>query len=144
MYNVFRQLPVLRPTTFGSPASWDSSQHIREWMLPRIIELTYTTWDIEPFARDCGDDGPPYIWDVARRFRLQCELDAAFFHLYGISRDDTEYILSTFDVLERSEIRQFGEFRTRRVVLECYDALASAAASGQPYVSPLGPPRRAT
>jgi hypothetical protein len=75
---------------------------------------------------------------------LQAELDAAFFHLYGISRDDAEYILGTFDVLERADVRQYGEFRTKRVVLELYDALAAASATGQPYVSPLGPPRRAS
>ncbi len=112
-------------------------------MLPIILELTYTAWDLQPFARDCGDDGPPYIWDPDRRFRLRCELDAAFFHLYGVSRDDADYIFGTFDVLDRAETRSHGEFRTRRVVLECYDALAHAAATGRPYVSPLGPPRRA-
>ncbi len=141
-YNVFRQLPVLTPTTFGVPASWDTLI-VRDWILPRFLELSYTAWDLEPFARDCGDEGPPYIWDADRRFRLQCELDAAFFHLYGVSRDDADYILGTFDVLERAEIRSHGEFRTRRLVLECYDALAHASATGEPYASPLGPPRRA-
>jgi hypothetical protein len=142
-YNVFRQLPVLRPTIYGEASKWDS-RTVSEWILPRVLELTYTAWDLQPFARDCGDDGPPYIWDPERRVVLQAELDAAFFHLYGISRDDAEYILGTFDVLERADIRQYGEFRTKRVVLERYNALAAASAIGQPYVSPLGPPRRAS
>ena len=72
------------------------------------------------------------------------ELDAAFFHLYGISRDDTAYILDTFPVLKQSEKREYGEYRTKRVVLETYDALAAAVAKGITYESPLGPPRRAT
>ena len=71
-------------------------------------------------------------------------MDAAFFQLYGISRDDTAYILDTFPVLEQSEVREYGEYRTKRVVLETYDALAAAATQGMPYDSPLGPPRRAT
>lgn len=142
-YNVFRQLPVLRPTIYCEVVKWDS-RGVSEWMLPRILELIYTAWDLQPFARDCGEDGPPYIWDPERRFVLQAELDAAFFHLYGISRDDAEYILGTFDVLERADVRQFGEYRTKRVVLERYDALAAAAASGKTYVSPLGRPRRAS
>ena len=54
------------------------------------------------------------------------------------------YILDTFPVLERSEERTYGEYRTKRVVLEIYDALEAAAAQGVPYDSPLGPPRRAT
>ena len=55
---------------------------LRDWLLPRVLELTYTAWDLEPFAQDCGWSGPPFRWDEERRFLLRCELDAAFFHLY--------------------------------------------------------------
>lgn len=123
---------------------WAPSTQLRDWLLPRVLELTYTAWDLKAFAEDCGDDGPPFIWDSERRFQLRCEMDAAFFHMYGISREDTAYILDTFPVLARSEEREHGEYRTKRVVLETYDALAAAAATGIPYDSPLGPPRRAT
>ncbi len=133
--------PPGRPTRV--PAPWAPSTRIRDWLLPRVLELTYTAWDLKPFAEDCGDDGPPFIWDPDRRFQLRCEIDAAFFHLYGISRDDTAYILDTFPVLERSEKREHGEYRTKRVVLETYDGLATSAANGLRYESPLGPPRRA-
>jgi hypothetical protein len=143
-YAYMKQLPVLLPSVYGAQTSWDSTVPLQAWILPRVLELTYTAWDLQPFARDCGDEGPPYIWNPERRFVLQAELDAAFFHLYGISRDDAEYILGTFDVLERADVRQHGEYRTKRVVLERYDALATAAASGKPYVSPLSPPRRAS
>ena len=34
--------------------------------------------------------------------------------LYGISRDDADYILDTFPVLERAEQREYGEYRTKR------------------------------
>ncbi len=141
-YFTMRQLPVFAPSIYGSCAPWAPGLTICDWLLPRVLELTYTAWDLKPFAEDCGDDGPPFIWDAGRRFQLRCEIDAAFFHLYGLSRDDTAYILDTFDVLERKEVRAFGEFRTRRVILETYDALAEAIAGGRPYVSPLGPPRR--
>jgi hypothetical protein len=47
-----------------------------------VLELTYTAWDLEPFAKDCGWSGPPCRWDEERRFLLRSELDAAFFHLY--------------------------------------------------------------
>lgn len=36
-------------------------------VLPRVLELTYTAWDLEPFAKDCGFDGPPFRWDKERR-----------------------------------------------------------------------------
>ena len=143
-YFTMRQLPVIQPRGYAMPALWAPSIRIRDWLLPRVLELTYTAWDLKAFSEDCGDDGPPYIWDPVRRFQLRCEIDAAFFHLYGISRDDTAYILDTFPVVERSEVREHGEYRTQRVVLETYDALAAAMAKGLPYDSPLGPPRRAT
>ena len=143
-YFTMRQLPALRPGAYAMPAPWALSIRIRDWLLPRVLELTYTAWGLKAFAEDCGDDGPPFIWDLERRFQLQSEIDAAFFHLYGISRDDTAYILDTFPVLERSENHEHGEYRTKRLVLETYDALATAAAKGMPYESPVGPPRRAT
>ena len=142
-YFTMRQFPALRPGEYSMPTPWTFAIPIRDWLLPRVLELTYTAWNLKAFAEDCGDDGPPFIWDPERRFQLRCEIDAAFFHLYGVSRDDTAYILDTFPVLARSEEREHGEYRTKRVVLETYDALA-AAAKGMPYDSPLGPPRRAT
>ncbi len=143
-YFTMRQLPALRPEAYAMPAPWTPSIRIRDWLLPRVLELTCTAWNLQAFAEDCGDDGPPFIWDPVRRFQLRCEIDAAFFHLYGISRYVTAYILDTFPVLRRTEEREHGEYRTKRVVLETYDALAAAAARGIPYDSPLGPPRRAT
>ena len=143
-YFTMRQLPALPPGAYATRAPWAPSIRIRDWLLPRVLELTYTAWGLKAFAEDCGDDGPSFIWDPERRFQLRCEIDAAFFHMYGISRDDTAYILDTFPVLERSERREHGEYRTKRVVLETCDALAAAATRGLPYDSPLGPPRRVT
>ena len=143
-YFTMRQLPALPPVEYATTATWAPSSRFRDWLVPRVLELAYTAWDLKAFAEDCGDFGPPFIWDPERRFQLRCEIDAAFFHLYGISRDDTAYILDTFPVLKQSEEREYGQYRTRRVVLDTYDALAVSAASGVAYDSPLGPPRRAT
>ena len=143
-YFTVRQFPLFPPEAYTIPAAWEPSIQIRDWLLPRVLELTYTAWDLKTFAEDCGDDGRPFVWEPERRFQLRCEIDAAFFHLYGVSRDDAAYITETFPVLARSEQREHGEYRTQRVVLETYDALAAASRSGQTYLSPLGPPRRAT
>lgn len=109
-------------------------------MLPRVLELTYTAWDLESFARDVGYDGPPFRWDPARRFLLRCELDAAFFHLYGLSRDDTKYVMDTFPIVRKNDERAHGDYRTKRVILEIYDAMAEAARTGKPYQTRLDPP----
>ena len=143
-YFTMRQLPALQPREYSMSAPWEPSVEIRDWLLPRILELTYTAWTLKAFAADCGDNGAPFVWDPERRFQLRCEIDAAFFHLYGISREDASWILDTFAVLRRSEERQHDEYRTKRGVLKTYDALAAAITKGIPFHSPLGPPRRAT
>ena len=107
--------PYLPPTAYA-PADVD-------YIVPRVLELVYTAWDMQPFARDLGYDGPPFEWDVERCFRLRCELDAYFFHLYGIARDDAAYIMDTFPIVRRQDGARFGKYRTKRVILEMYDAL---------------------
>ncbi len=72
-----------------------------------------------------GYDGEPFRWDPERRFRLRCELDALFFRLYGIERDDAAYIMDTFPIVAKKDINQYGEYRTKRVILEIYDELTS-------------------
>ena len=81
-FYIAEQIPVLPPETLKRLVSWDVGKSLRDWLLPRVLELTYTTWDLEPLAADCGWDGPPFRWDEERRFLLRCELDAAFSHLY--------------------------------------------------------------
>lgn len=143
-YGYLKQLPVLAPSVYAANATWSRGTIVRDWLLPRVVELTYTAWDLQPFARDVGEEGPPYLWDTARRSLLRAELDAAFFHLYGVSRDDADYILDTFFVVKKSDEKVHSEYHTKRLILERYDALVAAVARGRPYVSPLGPPRRAT
>jgi hypothetical protein len=138
---VVEQLPVLSPATYAQPCAWTGRhQTLQSWLLPRVLELTYTAWDLEAFAQDCGWSGPPFRWDEARRFLLRCELDTAFFHLYGLNRDDTAYILDTFPIVKRKDEAQFnGDYRTKRVILEIYDAMAESQRTGQPYQTHLNP-----
>jgi hypothetical protein len=140
VYHTFRQLPLFGPAIYGDACSWGPGLVVRAWLLPRVLELTYTAWDLEPFARDVGYDGPPFRWDPARRFLLRCELDAAFFHLYGLSRDDSDHVMDTFPIVRKNDEKAHGEYRTKRVILEIYDAMAEAARTGKPYQTPLDPP----
>jgi hypothetical protein len=75
------QMPVPRPSA-ALDAFNSLGEPIAAWIASRVLELTYTAWDLEAFAADCGWSGPPFRWDEERRFLLRCELDAAFFHLY--------------------------------------------------------------
>jgi hypothetical protein len=75
-----------------------------------------------------------------RRALLRADLDAAFLHVYGLTRPEAEHVLDSFFVVRKYEERDVGEFRTKRLVLAAYDAMAEAATSGVPFVSPLDPP----
>lgn len=105
------------------------------FIIPKVLELTYTSHSLAPFARDLGHDGPPFAWDEHRRALLRAELDAFYARAYGLTRDELRYILDpadvkgpdypseTFRVLKEKEIRQHGEYRTRRLVLEAWDRM---------------------
>jgi hypothetical protein len=139
-YGFLKQLPVLAPDVYTEPAAWDRATTLLDWLSSRVLELTYTAWDLEHFARDVGHEGPPFRWDEARRFLLRTELDAAFFHLYGINHDDAAWILDTFWVIRQKDEKAHGEYRTKRVILERHAAMTQAITSGIPYTSPLDPP----
>jgi hypothetical protein len=139
-YTYLKQLPVLGPAMYAADSSWQRGASLQHWILPRVLELTYTAWDLEPFARDVGYDGPPFRWDPDRRVLLRAELDAAFLHLYGISHEDADYILDTFPIVRKNDEKTHGEYRTKRVILEIYDAMAEATRTGKPYQTRLDPP----
>ena len=172
-FYLVNQCPALLPKMFGEECSWDISRTIGSWVTDRVLELTYTAWDLEPFANDCGYQGSPFRWNEDRRFLLRCELDAAFFHLYlpadaqggwrparrsdGCPCDETAlelaeleryfpnprdavaYVLDTFPIVRRKDEQRFDEYRTKRVILEIYDAMQEATAAGTSYRARLDP-----
>ena len=95
------------------------------------IELTYTAHDIAGFAKDMGyvdEEGnvkPPFPWDEERRLHLKCQLDALYFHLYGLTRDEADYVLETFPIVKRHDLKQFGRYRTKDLILHYYNAYAA-------------------
>ena len=103
------------------------------YILPRVVELTYTSEAMRPFAEDMGYKDSPFKWDPDRRAQLRAELDAYYAHLYGLTRDELRYILDpsvvkgedypseTFRGLKNNEMKQFGEYRTARLVLQAWD-----------------------
>jgi len=67
---------------------------------------------------------PPFMWDEERRAHLRADLDGLYGHLYGLARNELAYILDTFPIVERQDKEEYGEYRTKRLVLEAYDRLA--------------------
>ena len=185
-FYVLRQLPIASPSVLIREAPWEHSKAIGAWIGSRTLELTYNAWDLKNFALDCDFDGPPIRWDFDRRFQLRCELDAAYFHFYWgakrdwgtangreknqsinanllelipTPRDAVSYIMDTFPIVRRKDEAKYGEYRTKRVILEIYDQMTEiieaneairAANPGKSeeelrpllrsYQSPLNPP----
>jgi hypothetical protein len=123
------QFPVIPPTGY---AEADLA-----FIVPKLLELAYTSDSMASFALDMNYDGPPFIWDEDRRAHLRADLDAWYALAYGLSRDELRYVLDpkdvmgadypseTFRVLQKNEIAKYGEYRTARLVLAAYDRLVS-------------------
>lgn len=137
---IVKQLPVISLVKGQEPCPWFQTLNLEQWIASRVLELTYTAWDLEPFARECGYYGPPFRWDEERRFLIRCELDAAYFHLYGIGRDDVNYIMDTFPIVRRKDEACYGSYRTKEKILEIYDRMKDAMETGKPYRAMLDPP----
>nr|EDZ37963.1 MAG: superfamily II DNA/RNA helicase [Leptospirillum sp. Group II '5-way CG'] len=126
-YFTMKQLPIFPPEVY--------SKEDLEFVSNRVLELVYVTNDLTPFARDLGYEGPPFPWDSNRRAMLRAELDAFYAKKYGLNRQELEFILDPADVygedfpsvtfpgLKKNELREFGEYRTKRLVLEAWENL---------------------
>lgn len=163
-FYIVKQLPVLPPSRYTSV--------LLDFIVPRVVELTYTAWDLQPFAQDIldevgpatwarwfesdhlgspapvhtspppawaqgpaypelGEGPPPFVWDEGRRVRLRAELDALYAHLYGLTRDELAYILDTFPIVRRKDEARWGEYRTKRMVLQKYEVLEPLKGGGE-------------
>jgi hypothetical protein len=165
-YFITKQLAVPRPESCLRHPSYATESSF-DWLLPRVLELTYTAWDLESFAKDCSFDGPPFRWDEDRRFLIRAELDAAFFHLYLPAdpngdwvkaesetdedlkrlkdsfpkpRDAVDYIMDTFPIVKRKDEEKFGSYRTKEMILQIYDEMQEAVRTGKEYQTKLEPP----
>ncbi len=139
-YNYFKQLAVPPLGVFKERCSWEADHSVSAWLLPRLLELNYTSFEMAEYAAELTDSGEPFRWNMERREPLMRELDAALFHIFGIDRSDTSYILDTFPTTKANDEADHGEYRTKRLILEMYDRMAEAIRSGEPYKTPLDPP----
>ncbi len=134
---IVKQLPVLPPRAYLTESTYAGLPWV-QLIVPRVLELIYTSEEMAGFAHDLGYDGSPFTWDEGRRHRLRCELDAIFAHMYELTRADLEWILdapppsSSFPTLKQSEMREFSEYRTQRYVLQAFDLLVDGNAPDLP------------
>ena len=120
---IIEQLLAITPDAyhrrFGDRTAADLIRH-------HVLRVAYTSHDMAPFARDLGHHGPPFPWDPEQRRHLRARLDALYFHLYNLTRDDASYILSTFPIVKRQDEADFdGRYRTKDLILAYMNALAA-------------------
>jgi hypothetical protein len=125
-FHVLKQLPVLPPSLFERRCPWSREESAEDWILGRVLRLVYDDRALRSFALGCGYSGRPFRIDEEARFATRCELDAACFHLYGLSRPEIEHVFTTFEVLARKEQRQQGHYRSAEGVLAAFDRLRSS------------------
>ena len=136
---IMKQQPVLTPDQIPSSMQWQ--------IVKRVAELCYFNHDMDGWALELWEEmseeqrselpqlgnQQPWIYNPERRAILQAELDAIFAHLYGLNTEDLRYILDpedvcgkgcineTFRVLKDNELRQYGEYRTKHLVLKAWN-----------------------
>ena len=135
---IVKQFPILTIDQIPSAIQWQ--------IVRRVTELCYFNHDLDGWAEELWEEmteeqraelpqlgnKQPWTFNPDRRALLQAELDAIFAYLYGLTTEDLRYILDledacgegcineTFRVLKNNEIRQYGEYRTKRLVVEAW------------------------
>lgn len=146
-YSYFSQIPSLPPSKF--------TVRVLEFLVPRVLSLVYTSHSMLPIYEEIVSINPkydqrtgaerttPFPFDPEARRTSIAEINAFMGHLWGLTRDEMRYILDpseimgqdypseTFRGLRDAEIKEFGEYRTQRLVLEAWDRIVEPLRRGQ-------------
>ena len=125
---IVEQLPVIAAVDYDRQFGRTTA---RDLVCNHVLRLTYTANDMASFARDLGYSGPPFVWNQEKRRHLRARLDALYFHLYDLSREEASYVLDTFPIVRRDDETQFGNYRTKRMILAYMNALAAGDTESQ-------------
>ncbi|MDS4042892.1 MAG: restriction endonuclease [Candidatus Competibacter sp.] len=119
---IVEQIPVIPPHRFEAAIG---DQTIADFIRAQVLRLSYTAVDLRPFAADMGYEGEPFVWDENDRRHRLARLDALFFHLYGLDRNDADYVLAQFPIVREQDEKQFGRYLTRDLILAYLNAVAA-------------------
>lgn len=139
-YYIMKQLPTPPPEAFAQACPWFSELTMAEWVSLRVLELSYTSYNIAKFAESLSYSGAPFVWDEERRFLLRRELDAAAFHIFGLDKPEVEHILNNFSIVKSRDLEESSEYRTKRITVEIFDEISRAIQTGESYKTRLNPP----
>jgi len=123
---IVEQLPLFGPDFYQRKCPWSKRERLEKWIADRVVRLTCVSDDMKPLAEAAGFKPLVYGWDSMERAELEAELDAAFFLLYGVNREDAEFILSTFSGINRECEGALPGGSTLERILASYDGLRAA------------------
>ena len=127
---IVEQLPTLPPDLYDKHCPWSPKVKLEKWISERVLKLTCTAEDMLPLAEACDFKSGSFKkeyggrlnkWDETERLQLMAELDAAYFHLYGINRDDALYILTTFPYTQEPNSLLPGRQSIAQQILHHFD-----------------------
>lgn len=130
-YFIVEQLPTLPPHRYAEKCPWARRTTLRHWISERVLKLSCTAIDMLPLAEAAdfksgnAEDGRLHRWGEQERADIMAELDAAYFLLYNIEREDAEYILSTFNIANEIVSALPGARTTAERILDAYDHILS-------------------
>ncbi len=118
---ILQQLPVITRAAYDRQIGDTTAADL---VRDHVLRLCYTAWDLQPFAQAQGYEGEPYGWDVEQRRHLRARLDALYFILYGLDRDDAAYVMDSFPITRRNdEQAHHGVYVTKELILAYMSAL---------------------
>lgn len=115
-FYVVKQLPFI-PLKYYS-------QKLIDVISNKICRLLLNSFELLDLSFDIHFNGEIIVWNEKERFQLQCELDAIYAHLYGLDKEEMDYILETFPIVKRKDIDKYGSYRTKETILRLYDQFA--------------------
>ncbi|MBM4360514.1 MAG: hypothetical protein FJ096_20605 [Deltaproteobacteria bacterium] len=100
----------------------------------RVLRLTCTGPEMNPFWNAMAKFGwvepvaptapAPGLLDDEQRLVVAAEIEVIVARdLFGLNTSEVEHVLATFPIVERRQTDRFGEYRTKRLVLEGFDKL---------------------
>ena len=118
----------------GPPFRWDDERRF-----PLRCELDATFFHLYLPAEPNGDWRPARRADGCPSNETPEQLADLKRH-FPTPRDAVAHILDTFPGVRREDEATHGEYRTKRTILEIFDAMQASTATGEPYQTRLAPP----
>ncbi|SDE86612.1 Eco57I restriction-modification methylase domain-containing protein [Halorientalis regularis] len=122
---ILKQLPIPTPSEIAEKEveTKTGSESLDNFLIERGLDLLWTSRSLDPLGNKFDLRDQPNEWSENERRELRAELEAAIAHLYGLNKDEFEYILDDFDILREQEREEYGFFRSKEECLREFEQM---------------------